>query len=107
MTKDQRFAHSTADASFDLPARDGHDRTAKGLSKIGAKDYTDRACTCGDHTDVECYGEGVGIAVRKGEDALREDLSKAIAAIRENGTYAEINDTYFPFDIYGGRPEGE
>ncbi len=58
----------------------------------------------GDHTDVECYGEGVGIAVRKGDDELREVLSAAITAIRDNGTYAEINNKYFPFDIYGGRP---
>jgi len=61
----------------------------------------------GDHTDVECYGEGVGIAVRKGDDELRDALSAAITAIREDGTYAKINDKYFPFDIYGGRPDGQ
>ncbi|WP_323005217.1 ABC transporter substrate-binding protein [Pseudorhodobacter sp.] len=60
----------------------------------------------GDHLDLECYGEGVGIAVRKGDDALREALSAAITAIRDDGTYAKINDAYFPFDIYGGRPTG-
>ncbi len=54
---------------------------------------------------MECYGEGVGIAVRKGDEELRDALSAAITAIRENGTYAEINAKYFPFDIYGGRPE--
>lgn len=59
----------------------------------------------GDHLDLECYGEGVGIAVRKGDDELRDTLSAAIIAIRENGSYAEINGKYFPFDIYGGRPE--
>ncbi|WP_417587388.1 transporter substrate-binding domain-containing protein [Pararhodobacter oceanensis] len=58
----------------------------------------------GDHLDVDCYGEGVGVALRQNEDALREAFSAAILAIRENGTYAEINDSYFPFDIYGGRP---
>ncbi len=61
----------------------------------------------GDHLDVECYGEGVGIAVRKGDEELRNALSEAILAIREDGTYAEINDKYFEFDIYGGRPESE
>ena len=55
----------------------------------------------GDHLDVECYGEGVGIAVRKGDDALREALNKAILKIREDGTYKKIDDKYFPFDIYG------
>ncbi|WP_211657840.1 ABC transporter substrate-binding protein [Paracoccus aminovorans] len=60
----------------------------------------------GDHTDVDCYGEGVGIAVRKSDDELRDTFSAAIKAIRDNGTYKTINDKYFPFDIYGGRPEG-
>lgn len=60
----------------------------------------------GDHTDVECYGEGVGIAVRKNEEELRDSISAAIIAIRDNGTYAEINDRYFPVDIYGARPAG-
>lgn len=56
----------------------------------------------GDHVDVECYGEGVGFAVRQGEEEFRDALSAAIRAIREDGTYKEINDKYFPFDIYGG-----
>ena len=43
-------------------------------------------------------------ADRQGEEELRDALSAAIAAIREDGTYAKINDKYFAFDIYGGRP---
>ena len=50
--------------------------------------------------DPECLGEGTGIAVRKG-DALADELTAAIAAIRANGTYAAINDKYFDVDIYG------
>jgi lysine-arginine-ornithine-binding protein len=50
--------------------------------------------------DPECLGEGTGIAVRKG-DELAAELSTAIAAIRADGTYAAINDTYFDVDIYG------
>lgn len=58
----------------------------------------------GDHLDLDCYGEGVGIAIRQREEELRDEFSAAIIAIRENGNYAEINGKYFPFDIYGGRP---
>lgn len=49
----------------------------------------------------EIHGPGVGIAVRKGEDELREKFNAAIQAIRENGKYEEINDKYFTFDAYG------
>ncbi len=55
----------------------------------------------GDLNDLECFGEGAGIAVRKGEEELRDALSAAIVAIREDGTYEAINAQYFPFDIYG------
>jgi len=50
---------------------------------------------------VEIFGEGAGIAVRKGETALVEKLNAAIKAIRANGKYKEINDKYFTFDVYG------
>ena len=51
--------------------------------------------------DPVINGPGAGIAVRKGEDELREMFSEAIIAIRENGKYKEINDKYFEFDVYG------
>ena len=47
------------------------------------------------------FGTGIGIALRKGEDDLRNQLNAAIAAIRTNGTYATINKKYFDFDVYG------
>ncbi|MCB2054995.1 MAG: ABC transporter substrate-binding protein, partial [Geminicoccaceae bacterium] len=65
-------------------------------SFLGSDEGADYAFLGGDHLDVECYGEGVGIAVRQGDEELRDALSAAITAIRENGTYAEINDKYFP-----------
>jgi arginine/ornithine transport system substrate-binding protein len=55
-----------------------------------------------DHNDPEFFGEGAGIAIRKGEDELREKFNAAIEAIRSNGTYDEIRAKYFDFDIYGG-----
>jgi putative lysine/arginine/ornithine/histidine/octopine transport system substrate-binding protein len=41
----------------------------------------------------------IGIAVRKGDTKLRDDLNKALAEIKADGTYKKINDKYFPFSI--------
>ncbi|MCO6186346.1 transporter substrate-binding domain-containing protein [Rhizobium sp. L1K21] len=50
--------------------------------------------------DPEINGAGAGIGVRKG-DPLAAKFTDAIAAIRANGKYKEINDKYFDFDVYG------
>ena len=55
-----------------------------------------------DFTDSRWFGEGIGIAVRKGEDELLGMLNDAIDRIRADGTYGEINARYFDFDLYGG-----
>lgn len=54
-----------------------------------------------DYYDPKIHGYGSGVAVRKGEDELREAFNKAIAAIRQDGTYKAINARYFDFDIFG------
>ncbi len=54
-----------------------------------------------DQFELECYGVGAGIAVRKGEEDLRDSFTSAIKAIRDDGTYAKINAKYFDFDVYG------
>lgn len=46
-------------------------------------------------------GSGVGIAFRKGEDALREKVNAALKAIKADGTYKKLADQYFDFDISG------
>lgn len=46
-------------------------------------------------------GPGIAAGIRKGNDALREKVNAGIAEIRENGTYQEITNSYFDFDIYG------
>lgn len=52
-------------------------------------------------TDEKYFGDGIGIAVRKGDKANLDKFNAAIAAIRENGKYKQIQDKYFDFDIYG------
>jgi lysine-arginine-ornithine-binding protein len=42
----------------------------------------------------------IGIAVRKGDDDLRESLNQALLAILGDGTYQQLNEKYFPFSIY-------
>lgn len=42
---------------------------------------------------------GVGIAMRKGDDALRSRVNEALAGIIEDGSYATMAAAYFDFDI--------
>ena len=51
--------------------------------------------------DPEINGIGAGIALRKGDTALKDKFNTAIAAIRANGKYKEVADKYFDFDVYG------
>src|SRR5690606_24761985 len=49
------------------------------------------------YSEPKWHGEGAGIAIRKGEDELREALNKAIDQIRADGTYEKIQSKYFDF----------
>jgi arginine/ornithine transport system substrate-binding protein len=53
------------------------------------------------YSDPKFHGEGVGIAIRKGDDDLRQAFNAAIDKIRADGTYKAINAKYFDFDVYG------
>jgi lysine-arginine-ornithine-binding protein len=46
-------------------------------------------------------GEGVGIAVRKDDTALRDRFNSALKAMKADGTYAKLERRYFDFDISG------
>lgn len=52
-------------------------------------------------TDTKYFGDGIGIAVRKGDTADLDKINAAIVAIRASGKYKQIQDKYFNFDIYG------
>ena len=51
--------------------------------------------------DPKWFGDGAGIAVRKGEDKLRNAINAALKQIIADGTYKKINAKYFDFDVYG------
>lgn len=69
--------------------------------KSEPRNAEDFAMVADDLYDVGCFGEGIGIAVRKGEDELRENLNAAIKAIRASGDYQKLSKEYFGRDIYG------
>jgi lysine-arginine-ornithine-binding protein len=55
-----------------------------------------------DFNDPKWFGDGAGIAVRKGEADLLNGLNAALDKILADGTYKKINAKYFDFDVYGG-----
>lgn len=68
------------------------------LSKPEGQDFK----TVGpDLLDEKYFGAGMGIALRKGQDELREQLNAAIASLRSSGKYQQIASKYFDFDVYG------
>jgi arginine/ornithine transport system substrate-binding protein len=54
-----------------------------------------------DFSDPKWFGNGAGIAVRKGDPELVKLLNEGIKKIREDGTYKKIQDKYFDFNVYG------
>jgi lysine-arginine-ornithine-binding protein len=60
-------------------------------------------CTIvGDRVSDNPYvGEGIGIALRKRDTQLKDQLNQALDKILNKGTYKQIADKYFDFNIYG------
>lgn len=54
-----------------------------------------------DLSDPKWFGEGAGIAIRKQDTDLIDKFNAAIDKIRTDGTYKEIQDKYFDFNVYG------
>ena len=50
----------------------------------------------GPYVDSRFFGEGVGIAVKKGADPLRRALDYALARLARKGRYSELYLKYFP-----------
>ena len=68
---------------------------------LGSKEGKDWEFVGPGYTDTKYFGEGVGIAMRKGDVELLALINKALATILANGVYQAINDKYFDFDVYG------
>ncbi|HSF64289.1 MAG TPA: transporter substrate-binding domain-containing protein [Paracoccaceae bacterium] len=52
--------------------------------------------------DTAVLGLGVGVGLRKGEDALKAKFNAGIAKVLADGTYDKISAPYFASSIYGG-----
>ena len=50
--------------------------------------------------DARFFGEGAGIAVKKGNTQLRQGLDYALAALAARGTYTNLYLKYFPLGFY-------
>lgn len=50
----------------------------------------------GNYYESYFFGDGIGIALRPGNDALKTDLDRALDELTRNGTYREIWSYYFP-----------
>jgi polar amino acid transport system substrate-binding protein len=54
----------------------------------------------GPYCESHFFGEGIGIAVRKEDEALRRAIDWALARLTARGVYAEIYLKYFPVSFY-------
>lgn len=54
----------------------------------------------GPFTESRYFGDGIGIAVRHGNDTLRRALNYALFRLWEKGTYTDLYLRYFPISFY-------
>ena len=52
------------------------------------------------YVDAKFFGEGVGVAVKKGATPLRRALDYALARLAERGVYSELYFKYFPISPF-------
>ena len=51
--------------------------------------------------DVKFFGDGTGTGLRQDDVDLKDALNKALAELREDGTYDKMAKQYFDFNVYG------
>ncbi|MCB1527041.1 MAG: transporter substrate-binding domain-containing protein [Hyphomicrobiaceae bacterium] len=54
----------------------------------------------GPFLESKFFGDGIAIAVKKGDRQTRELINRSIASLRESGRFEEIIGRYFPYRIY-------
>lgn len=54
----------------------------------------------GPFLESKFFGDGIAIAIKKGDRQTRELINRSIARLRENGRFEEIVGRYFPYRIY-------
>lgn len=54
----------------------------------------------GPFTESLYFGEGMGIAVKRGNEALRQSLNYALAQLWEEGVYTDLYLRWFPISVY-------
>lgn len=54
----------------------------------------------GPYTEARYFGEGVGIAVAKGDQRMQHILNEALDKVRSSGRYEELILRYFPLRFY-------
>jgi lysine/arginine/ornithine transport system substrate-binding protein len=75
------------------------DATAASLGFLNQPNGKDFAFAGGPVNDAKIIGTGVGLAVRKGDNELREALNTAFAELQRNGTYQRLLKKYFTVDL--------
>ncbi|MGY6241532.1 ABC transporter substrate-binding protein (plasmid) [Burkholderia ambifaria] len=94
-TQDAVYADLTAgriDATF-------VDATAASLGFLNQPNGKGFAFAGGPVVDAKIIGSGVGLAVRKGDNELREALNNAFGELQRNGIYQKLLKKYFTVDL--------
>ena len=51
--------------------------------------------------DKKYFGDGTGVGLRKDDTELKAAFDKALADLRQDGTYDKMAKKYFDFNVYG------
>ena len=104
-TEAQPVAYLTADATRDALRRGEVDYVfGDGIALSFWINGTDSGNCCafagGPFFESKYFGEGVGIAVRKGNDTVRLALNYALYRLWEKGRFADLWLRYFPVNPF-------